>query len=192
MSLRNLTERLFPDRTVRRCLAVLAVLFAAALPAGYLVRIPALEGLGKALGDLSGPYGGMAGGSLFLLVLANNVFASLLLLSFGVLAGVVPVISVAFNGFFLGLVFRLLAGTTGHAAAAARLLPPALFEVPALLVTAAYGLWIGIGAVRRFRGKEAPSLGEQMRHAVERYFALVFPLLIAAACIETFLALKGP
>ncbi|MEW6721610.1 MAG: stage II sporulation protein M [Thermodesulfobacteriota bacterium] len=192
MSLRHFTERLIPDRTVRRCLTVLAALFAAALPAGYIVRIAELEALGKALGDLSGPYRDMAGGSLFLLVLANNVFASLLLLIFGLLAGVVPVLSVAFNGFLLGLVYRLLAGTMGHAQAAQRLLPPAIFEVPALLVTAAFGLWLGIGAVRRFRGREAPTLGEQMRHAVERYFAIVFPLLIAAACIETFLAIKGP
>jgi uncharacterized membrane protein SpoIIM required for sporulation len=53
-------------------------------------------------------------------------------------------------------------------------------------------VWLGIGVIRRIRGKETASAVIQVNHAFDRYFAIVFPLLIAAACIETFLVLRGP
>ncbi|MBP2678729.1 MAG: hypothetical protein H6Q82_1794 [Deltaproteobacteria bacterium] len=47
-------------------------------------------------------------------------------------------------------------------------------------------------AFRRMRGKEATLLRVHIEHAFRRYFALVFPLLIVAAAIETALILWLP
>jgi len=189
--IRQATERLFPDRTVRRCLGGLTLLFFVAVPAGFLAPFGGGKRLAEMFGELYRADLDIAGGTLFLTALMNNVFASLLLLLSGMLAGVLPVLSVGFNGFVLGLVYRHVAETAGYGQATLDLLPPAVFEIPALLVSASYGLWLGIGFLRRIRKREAPTAGEQLNHAVERYFTLVFPLLIAAACIETFLLLRG-
>jgi stage II sporulation protein M len=67
-----------------------------------------------------------------------------------------------------------------------KVLPHGVFELPALLIAASYGLWLGVTVVRRMRGKESKSklLRFHIEYAFRRYFAVVFPLLIVAAGIE--------
>jgi len=184
-------ERLFPEPAVRRYLAILSLLFAATFPAGLFASHPALKEIAKMFVGMMAPFGDMSGGTVFLLVLLNNVFASLLMMLSGLLAGVIPVASVGFNGFAMGLIYSHISGTAGHGQALLELAPHAVFEVPALLVVASYGLWLGVGAVRRFRGKEARPIPDMLNHAVVRYFTLVFPLLIGASAAETILFLRG-
>ena len=69
-------------------------------------------------------------------------------------------------------------------------MPHGVFEIPALLLAASYGLWLVVMVVRRMRGKESTLLRFYIEHAFRRYFAIVFPLLIVAAAIETALLLK--
>jgi len=71
-------------------------------------------------------------------------------------------------------------------------LPYGVFEIPALLIAASYGLWLGVMVVRRMRGREGTPLKIHMEHAFRRYFAVVFPLLVVAATIETALILSLP
>ena len=66
-------------------------------------------------------------------------------------------------------------------------LPHGIFKIPALLISAAYGLWLGVMVVRRMRGKESTPLRFHIRHALRQFLAIVFPLLIVAAAIETAL-----
>ena len=63
-------------------------------------------------------------------------------------------------------------------------------RTPALLIAASYGLWLGVTVVRRFRGKESTPIRSNIEHAFRQYFAVVFPLLVVAAGIETSLILK--
>jgi len=57
-------------------------------------------------------------------------------------------------------------------------------------VKTSYGLWLGVTVIRRMRGKESTRLRIHIEHAFRRYFAIVFPLLIIAAAIETSLFLE--
>lgn len=66
-----------------------------------------------------------------------------------------------------------------------KVFPHGVFELPALLIAASYGLWFGVMAVRRMRGRDDTLLKSQVKHAFRRYIAVVFPLLIVAAGIET-------
>ena len=70
------------------------------------------------------------------------------------------------------------------------MLPHGVFELPALLIAASYGLWIGVMMVRRMQGRESTLLRFHIEHAFRQYFAVVFPLLIVAAGIETALIIK--
>jgi stage II sporulation protein M len=178
------------DRAVLPYLLILGALFAAAFLGGNAAPEPVSRQVTDALQAVGDQYREMAGGTLFFYILVHNVMASLLLLASGLLYGIVPVLAVGANGFVLGVLFREVAGTLGIAKAAMQVVPHGVFEIPALLFTASYGLWLGILAVRRARGREETPLRVQVNRAFERYFAVVFPLLVMAAAIETYLILR--
>jgi stage II sporulation protein M len=147
------------------------------------------EDLTKAFEVVADNYRGLAGGKLFFTILLHNVMASFLILFSGVLIGIIPIFSMGSNGFILGVVYRQAADVVGYWKAALKVLPHGVIEIPALLIAASYGLWLGVTVVRRIRGKESTLLRFHIEHACRRYFAVVFPLLIVAAGIETALIL---
>ncbi len=191
MSPKRIANLLVPDRSVRWYFLILNGVFAVSFYTGIFAPFDAGKEVTDALKALAGQSVDMAGGTLFLFILLNNAFASLLLLFLGMLGGVIPVLSVGFNGFVLGMIYRHAAEAVGYEEAALNLIPHAFFEIPALLFTASYGMWLGVGVIRRIRRKEASPLGTMVNHAFERYFSVVFPLLIVAAAIETILILRG-
>ena len=192
MTISQVMEKLFPEKSARRYLVFLTLLFAAAFAAGLLTTDPALRGMTKALADsLQTPAEEMAGGSFFLILLANSVFLSLLLMFLGVLGGVIPPLLVGANGFVTGMIYHHISESLGARHAALEMIPQAIFEVPALLIVATYGIWFGIGSIRRFRGEEERTVHELASIALQRYFKLVFPLLVAASATETLMMLRG-
>lgn len=183
-------EKLIPDQPVKRYLLVLGAIFFAGVAAGVAAPpLPVRTDLADAFHTLTREYLDLSGGNLFLVILMNNVLASLVLLLAGLLLGVVPVVSVGINGFVLGLFYRLTADAHGYGKAAMEVIPQGIFEIPALLVAASYGLWLGIAVLRRFRRKENAPIGGMLNHALERYFVVVFPLLVVAASVETSIIL---
>ncbi len=136
-------------------------------------------------------YRDRAGGSLFFFILLHNVLASLVLVGSGLLLGIIPTLAICSNGFILGVVYHQGAEKFGYSKAALKVLPHGIFEIPALLLAASYGLWLGTTVLRRIRGKESTLLRFHIEHAFRRYFAVVFPLLVVAAAIETFVILRA-
>ena len=118
--------------------------------------------------------------------------ATIFVIISGVVAGIVPTFAISSNGFGLGVLYLQASEVSGYSMAALKVLPYGVFEIPALLIAASYGLWLGVMAVRRMRRKESTLLRFHIEHAFRRYFAVVFPLLIVAAAIETALILWLP
>jgi len=133
------------------------------------------------------PYLNQSGGSVFLFILLNNLIATLLTLLLGIAFGILPIIAVGFNGFLVGVLCREGARVVGYGQAALSILPHGIFEVPALLLAAAYGLLIGMAALQRVRGQRDVDIRGQVKDALRRYVAVVVPLLVIAAAIETAL-----
>jgi stage II sporulation protein M len=79
----------------------------------------------------------------------HNFIAARLIIVLGSFFGIIPVLAIGHNGFVLGAVFRLATDTMGYVEASVCILPHGLLEIPALLISAAYGLWIGVNALRR-------------------------------------------
>jgi stage II sporulation protein M len=178
------------DRTIKPYILILALLFAAAFFAGLLAPLSAREWLTNAFQVVADNYRGLAGGKLFFTLLLHNVMATIFVLISGVLVGIVPTFAIGANGFVLGVLYRQTAEAVGYSKAALMLLPHGMVEIPALLIAASYGLWLGVMVVRRMRGMESTPLRSHIEHAFRRYFAVVFPLLIVAAGIETALILR--
>jgi len=62
-----------------------------------------------------------------------------------------------------------------------------VLEIPAVLLAAAYGLWLGVTFAKRIRQRNLVGFGGQVRHAIRMFLVIVFPLFILAAIIETVL-----
>jgi stage II sporulation protein M len=179
-----------PERILKSYLFILVSLFAVAFLAGFFAPPFARQQVNEIFQDFSNQFRDLAGGSLFFYILLNNVTASLLIVGSGLLLGILPVMAIFSNGVILGVVYRQGVDTLGYTNAALEVLPYGIFEIPALLIAASYGMWLGIGVFRRMRGKESALLRFQVEHAFRRYFAVVFPLLVIAAAIETFFILR--
>ena len=178
------------DRTIKPYNLILSLIFVAAFLAGILAPSSTRQQMTEAFRVVVDNYRGLEGGKLFFTILLHNVVASIFVLISGVLMGIIPTFAIGANGFVLGVVYRQTAEVAGYSNAALKVLPHGVFELPALLIAASYGLWLGVMVVRRMRGKEITLLRFQIEHAFRRYFAVVFPLLIIAAGIETALILE--
>jgi len=180
------------DRTIKPYMLVLSLVFAASFLAGTFVPSPIRGQLTEMFQAMAGDYRELSGGMLFFNILAQNVMATVFVILFGLIAGIIPTFAVGSNGFGLGVLYRQAFEVSGYSRAALKVLPHGVFEIPALLIAASYGLWLGVMVVRRMRGKEGTSLKTHIEHAFRRYFAVVFPLLVVAAAIETALILNLP
>jgi stage II sporulation protein M len=177
------------DRTIKPYLLILTLIFAVSFLAGTIAPPSIRRQMSEVFQAVVGNYQGLAGGMLFFNILVQNVMATIFVILSGVIVGIIPTFAVSSNGFGLGVLYRQAAEVSGYSKAALKVLPYGVFEIPALLIAASYGLWLGVMVVRRRRGKESSLLRSNMEHAFRRYFAAVFPLLIVAATIETALIL---
>ena len=84
-----------------------------------------------------------------LLVFVNNFFSMLIMLMFGALAGISPLVSLFLNGFILGAVAVAYKaeGIPILTMLIAGILPHGLFELPALFLCGAFALKLGYHCV---------------------------------------------
>lgn len=175
------------DRTVMPHIVILFFLFAASFLAGTVAPLPLQIKAAEAFQFITEEFQGLSGGALFFYILSHNLMASILILYSGVLFGILPILSIGANGFLLGVMYRQVAEGIGYSKAAWQVLPHGVFEIPAFLIAGSYGLWLGVMAFRRMRGKENTLLRFHIGHASRQYLTFVFPLLVVAAAIETAL-----
>ncbi|MFU8868776.1 stage II sporulation protein M [Natronococcus sp.] len=106
--------------------------------------------------------------------------------AFGGLALAIPAfVSLAFNGFVMGIVARL---EVEPLELLAFVVPHGIFEVPAIFVASALGLWLGVVGWRAFRGRAGR---RDVVEALERAFWVVVGLgivLAIAAFVEGFVS----
>ena len=105
----------------------------------------------------------------------------------GILFGLVPLIAVATNGYILGVAYLFASEKVGYVLAAKPVLPHGVLEIPAVIIAASYGLWLGVTFARRIRQRNLVGFGNQVIHGIRMFFFIAFPLFILAALIETVL-----
>jgi stage II sporulation protein M len=157
-------------RNIPQYVVSLTALFVAAFLAGFLAPIPGKMDLLGTLMDSFEPFLTLPPWKMFFFIILNNSVKSFAVLLSGILFGLIPVIAVATNGYVLGVAYLFASRGVGYVQAAKAVLPHGVLEIPAIIFTAAYGLWLGVTFARRIRR-----------------FKVAFPLFILAALIETFL-----
>lgn len=175
-----------PDRRIRPFLAFVVVLFAATAVAGYLAPESVREKLVAVFRAFVSPVRDLSSDRLFLFIVVQNTRAAFIAVVSGVAFGLLPLVFAAANGFVLGVVCRTAAAALPIGAVALRILPHGIFELPALFLASAYGLWLGSIVVRRMSGDDTVRVGASLKHAVRMYLLVILPLLLVAATIEAF------
>lgn len=162
-------------------LALCTLVFGLGAIGGYLAVAP------YALGLPAPEDPGMVFGSVpiddFLTISANNWLVAVSQAFAGLAAGVPALSNLLFNGLLVGVVmgfgFEL-------PVAAALVVPHAIIEVPALLVSGALGVHLGRYAVRYLRADvPADALAGEMRRVFRMLLALA-PVFVVAGAIEAF------
>lgn len=122
---------------------------------------------------------------IFILFL-NNFFASLQIMIFGILLGIPTLLSLFANGAILGGVATNLGdgGIAGLSFLALGILPHGIFEIPAFLSSAAFGLKMGFHLVFPLPQKKRWESLSIIWKEFFTVFPLILLLLIIAAIIE--------
>ena len=176
-----------PERNIPRYCVILTALFVAATLAGFYAPMPGKKEL---LGDLMasfGPFLELSPWRMFFFLLLNNSVKSFLVMLAGILFGLIPVFAVATNGIILGVAYLFASRGFGYIKAAKAVLPHGVPEIPAVILSAAYGLWLGVTFTRRIRQRNLAGFGKEVLHAIRMFYLVAFPAFIVAALIETIL-----
>jgi stage II sporulation protein M len=176
-----------PERSVGSYFYLLAAIFSAAFLTGVFVPLPGKERLIRDLETALEPFRTLTASRLFLFILVNNTVKAFLVMILGLLFGIAPLFAVTSNGYVLGVAYLYASAEMGYGGALLSLVPHGIFEIPAIILSSAYGLWLGMAVVDRLRQGKRTDLGARIRHAVTMYFKIILPLFVIAAFVETYL-----
>ncbi|PKM83738.1 MAG: hypothetical protein CVU88_01425 [Firmicutes bacterium HGW-Firmicutes-13] len=120
------------------------------------------------------------------LLFFNNIFASLRILFLGIILGIPPLFGLLINGGLLGVV--TVAVTQQNISPvlflALGILPHGILEIPAFLISAAFGLKLGYHVVYPINGKNRWESTSFIINEVLQIIYFIAFLLIAAAAVE--------
>jgi stage II sporulation protein M len=144
-----------PERHIPRYVVFLSAFFFAVFLTGFLAPIPGKLDLLGTLMEAFEPFLTLPPWKMFFVILLNNSAKTFVALVLGILFGILPLIAVATNGYILGIVYLFVSGKVGYVQAAKSVLPHGVLEIPAVILSAAYGLWLGVTFGKRILRAEA-------------------------------------
>lgn len=169
-------------------IAIIVGVFVLSLLLGYLVALTDLQGALQRVSQSFSSFGflqGLPGTYLFVFIFLNNAVKTFLSLILGVVIGLPPLYFIFTNGELIGLVSALSIHSNGLMTTLAALVPHGIFEIPAVIMSAGYGLWLGWQTILALAHRAR--LGEAMKFALGRYVKIVLPLLLIGALVEAFI-----
>lgn len=164
---------------MNRLIALAALVFIAGVISGILSP-DVLASYGYIFEQFVERFRDKQGLALIFLILSQNVTAAFLSFWLGTVLCVVPLFSAFSNGLILGAVIQR-ASSSSLMEALLRLLPHGVFELPAMHIAWALGIWRGMWLLER--GK-LEGYRERAGKSYCVFFGLVIPLLVVAAAIE--------
>lgn len=115
-------------------------------------------------------------------IFSNNVTSSLFGIFLGIFFGIFPFFNALLNGTLLGYVYSKTSAIDGYGVIW-RIFPHGILELPAVFIS--LGLGMHLGAALFVRGDRKFEIVERGRRSLRAFLAVVVPLLIAAAIIES-------
>lgn len=173
-----------------RCLTFTVIVFFFALISGGVTAslVPDLTTsvIGKILTGM-GDLARQEGFELFISLFLHNLLIAFILFLSGFFFGLVPLFIIFLNGYVIGLVLEYAAFHHGIAVTLAGIIPHGIFEIPAILMASALGLFFGVNVFQKFFEKRSIRLRSKLALGGELFILYVIPLLFIAALIESFI-----
>jgi len=128
-------------------------------------------------------------GSMFRFIFFNNLLVAAMLLLFGVTI-VLPVMIVATNGFFVGVILDIIVRSIGVETGIVRstvigLVPHGIFEIPAIIFAATGGMIFGLKMFFAKRFFKDQARFHVFKRVIMMFLSVVVPLLFVAAVVES-------
>ena len=131
-----------------------------------------------------------SGGISFFALLFNNIRASALMAILGIIPFLfLPAIILGYNAVIIGIAcaFSMAMGT-GVSFLVLALLPHGIFEIPALILSAALGIYLCKELVKKLVGRSRlASFSGVFLSMLRFYLCVILPLLVVAALVETYI-----
>ena len=141
----------------------------------------------ESLGSFAQIFTGLPKPLLASAIFLNNGVKTFLVLLLGVVGGILPVCFLLLNGYAIGLVLYITIQSKGITSFLLAIVPHGIFELPAVLLGASIGIFLGARATKRLFGKFETTLKSDLRRAIRFYCGVILPLLLVAAFIEAFI-----
>jgi stage II sporulation protein M len=123
---------------------------------------------------------------ILLMIFLNNAVVSLVSLVLGIALGVFPILFIASNGYFVGVISYIVGQQKGLLFILLALLPHGVIELPMVFLSASIGLRLGHQVFFYLIGRPT-EVKREFKRGLMFYFLLIVPLLFVAAIIETFI-----
>ncbi len=135
------------------------------------------------LKELAEKTAGLGPAELTWFIFQNNFLSSFIGLAFGIVLGILPMLSSLTNGLLLGYVYAKASAIDGLGVIW-MLFPHGIFELPAVFISLGMGLKFGMFIFTREKKK---NFVERLQKSLKVFLTIVLPLLIIAAIIEGIL-----
>lgn len=176
-------------KDMRREIGFVSILFVLSMAIGYVVAIMYPDMVMQSLEELEGVVELLKHLSLIqimFLIFLNNALKSLLILVLGIGFGIVPLLFIVYNGYFLGIFSHKILMEQSLLYLMGGLLPHGIIEIPMVVISAAIGIRLGLKGLASLKGEQV-YLKEEMITGIKFFFYWIMPLLFIAAVVETFL-----
>lgn len=119
-------------------------------------------------------------------IIYNNIKSALFAVVFGIFFGVIPFLITVVNAYVLGFVSSRTVAAAGHWVLW-RLVPHGIFEIPAVLISVALGIRLGMFLFVYKGGNKKKEYWEWVKDSLRVFLFIIIPLLVIAGIIEGFL-----
>ncbi len=123
---------------------------------------------------------------IFAFIFINNTIKAFAAMILGIFFGIVPTLFVLSNAFLIGVVVSVMSKKMGFLKVVLALTPHGILEIPAILISCAYGLNLGIAFYKKIRGADV-NLNRLLFQSIKSFVKIVIPMLLVAAFIETYI-----
>jgi len=157
---------------------------------GFIFPIFFEEQIIKLVGELVEKTQGLSGLELVIFIFLNNLKSSFFAILLGIFFGFISVFIIIVNAYVLGFVGSKVVAAEGFSILL-KLLPHGIFEIPAVIISVAMGLRLGMFLfVHRGKSKKK-EFAKWLRDSLRVFIFIIVPLLIIAAIIEGVLIAVG-
>jgi stage II sporulation protein M len=188
------SKRGFLSKNYRKCFSYIRendnfyflalILFIFAVLIGYLFPVFFTTFIQNMINSILEQIKGLNTSEIIFFILNNNIKSSFFVTFFGFIFGIIPVLSVLFNGYLLGFVAVHAVQTSGSFSIVLKLLPHGIFEIPALVLAVGSGMRFGVFL---FKKNKKEDFIYNLENILRLFLFVILPLLIIAGIIEGLL-----